>query len=86
LVDMHALTNGAFSRIRGVAQCALRALETEGGVRDLESIAQALSAIALEAELAHNDMSMEAERHGIQTIDAAWERRLKAMHAKATTP
>lgn len=82
LTDMHALSSGALSHIRGVARCALRALETEGGVRDLESLAEAFSVIALEAEMAHNNVGVEAERHGIQTTDAAWKMRLAAMHSK----
>ena len=83
LTDMHALASGALSHICGVARCALRALETEGGARDLESIAQALSAIALEAEMAFDNVGVEAERRGIQTIDPAWQRRLNAMPSKA---
>lgn len=81
LDNMHALANGALSRIHGMARCALRALETEAGVRDLECIAEVLIAIAIDADMAYNDVGAEAERHGIQTINAAWERRLKAMHS-----
>jgi|JI10StandDraft_1071094.scaffolds.fasta_scaffold276694_4 hypothetical protein len=79
LVDMHALSSGAFGRIHGIARCALRALETDAGVGDLESIAEALMAIAMDADMVGNDVGVEAEKHGIQTIDGAWERRLNAM-------
>ena len=80
LDNMHALANGALSRIHGMARCALRALETEAGVRDLECIAEVLNAIAIDADMAYNYVAVEAENHGIQTTDAAWERRLKATH------
>lgn len=79
ITDMHALSSGALERIRGVARCALRALETEAGVRDLESIAEALTAIAMDADSVHNDVAVEAEKHGIQTISGSWQRRLNAM-------
>lgn len=86
LTDMHALSSGAFQRIRGIARCALRSLETESGARDLESIADALTAIAMEAAACHNDVSVEAERHSIQTIDVAWRRRLEAMPTERAVP
>jgi hypothetical protein len=79
LIDMHARSSGALERIRGIARCILRALETEAGVRDLESIADALKAIIMDADCAANDVAVEAETHGIQTTDAAWHRRLAAM-------
>lgn len=86
LTDMHALSSGAFDRIGGIARCALRALETNIGARDLESIAQVLKAIAMDADIIGNDIAVEVERHGIQTIDAAWKRRLNAMPGACAMP
>jgi hypothetical protein len=79
LEDMHALASGSLARIRGMARCALRALESPRGAGDIESIAEVLQAIAQDAEMTHNDVSVEAERQGIKTIDDAWMRRLQAM-------
>lgn len=81
LTDMHSLASGALSRIRGVARCALRSLETETGARDLEAIAEALTAIALEADMTHNDVGVEAEKHGIETMGKDWSNRMSAMCA-----
>ncbi len=79
LENMSCTALGALARIRGIAKCALRAMETDSGVRDLEAIAEALKAIILDADMAHNDVGCEAENHGIQTIDKDWERRLHVM-------
>lgn len=76
---MHCLASGSLSRIRGIAKCALRSLETDTGARDLEAIAEALKAIVLDADMTHNDVGCEAEEHGIQTIDEGWSKRLTAM-------
>lgn len=78
LTDMQALSSGALAHIRGMARCALRALETPSGARDLESIAEVLEAIAQEAEITHNNVGVEAERVGVETHNAAWMRRLEA--------
>lgn len=75
---MEALASGSLSRIRGIAKCALRALETESGARDLESIAEALQSIILDADMTHNDVGCEAEHHGIKTVDPSWMNRLQA--------
>lgn len=79
LKDMHALASGSMERIRGMARCALHALESPRGARDLESIAEVLQAIALDAEIARDNVSAEAECQGIKIIDDAWVRRLQAM-------
>lgn len=79
VTDMHALASGALERIRGMARCALHALESPRGASDLESISQVLQAIAQDADMAHNDVGVEAERCGIKTIEDAWMRRLQAM-------
>lgn len=79
LTDIHALASGSLERIRGMARCALRALESPRGARDLESIAEVLQAIAMDADAAHNDVGAEAERNGIKTVDDAWMCRLRAM-------
>jgi len=79
LEDMHCLADGSLSRILGIAKCAMRALETESGARDLEALAQALQAIILDAEMTHNDIGCEAQNHGIQTLDPRWLKRLDAM-------
>lgn len=83
LTEVHAMANGAFERIHGIARCALLALETDAGVRDLECIAEVLKSIVIESDGAYNDVAVEAEKHGIQTIDAAWERRLNAIVRRA---
>lgn len=80
LADMHAMASGSLARIRGQARCALRALESPIGARDLESIAEVLQAIAMDADMTYNDVSVEAESNGIKTVDDAWMRRLQAMH------
>lgn len=77
--DMHALASGSLARIRGMARCALRALESPRGTCDLESIAEVLQAIAQDADMVHNDVQVEAERCGIKVIDDAWMCRLQAM-------
>jgi hypothetical protein len=82
LENMSDLARGSLSRIRGIAKCALFAMETDSGVRDLEAIAEALKAIILDADMSHNDVGCEAENHGIQTIDKDWERRLHAMSGR----
>lgn len=79
LETTHRLASGALTRIHGIAQCLLYALETESGARNLTVIAEALAAIALDADLARGDIDFEAEKNGIETIDAAWKRRLNAM-------
>lgn len=79
---VHSLASGTLSRIRGIAKCALLSLETPGGVRDLEAIAEALKAIVLDADMTHNDVGVEVEAFGVKTIDPAWERRLKAMSSE----
>lgn len=79
LDEMHSFASGSLARIRGIAKCALRSLETEDGVRDLAALADALKAIIMDADMTHNDVSCEAENHGIQTIDPAWLKRLNAM-------
>jgi len=78
LDSMCVTAKGALSRIHGIARCALLALESEAGVRNPEAIAEALMAIALDAEMAHNDVAVEAEAHGICTLDLAWQKRLEA--------
>lgn len=78
VTDMHALASGSLSRIRGMARCALRALESPRGAADLMSIAEVLQAIAMDADMAHNDVSVEAGRCGVNTVDDAWMRRLQA--------
>lgn len=75
---MHALASGALTKIQGMSRCALRALETTDGVRDMESIAQVLQAISEQAEMACNGVDVEAERVGVSTIDKAWQRRSAA--------
>lgn len=80
-IDLHAQASGALSRIRGVARCALRSLEAESGARDLESIAEALTAIALEADMSHNDVDVSGQKHGLETMDRAWSNRMAAMYA-----
>ena len=79
LTDMYALSSGALERTRGIARCALRALETDAGVSDLEAIAGALLAIIVDVDSVHGCVSVEAEKHGIQTIEESWNRRLQAM-------
>lgn len=81
LADMQIITCESLQRIRAVAKCALRSLETESGVRDLEAIAWALKSIILDADIASMDVSQEAENHGIQNIDEAFERRFLASTA-----
>lgn len=78
LEDMYNLSSGAFTRLRGISKCALRALETDSGVNDLEAIAEALKAIILDADMSHNDVGCIAEKHGVQTIDKEWMSRLNA--------
>lgn len=80
LTDVHALASGALKRIHGSARCALRALETPAGVRDLESIAQVLTAIALDAEMISNDIDCEMERQDIYFKDKSQERRFSALN------
>jgi hypothetical protein len=77
--DAHSLASGALSRIHGISKCALRSLETDAGVRDLEAIAEALKAIALDADMARDSIGAIAEEHGIQTTSKEWRIRLKAM-------
>jgi len=79
LDNMHAMASGSLARIRGMARCALRALESPIGARDLESIAEVLKAIAMDADMTYNDVGVEAESNGIKTVDDAWMRRLQAM-------
>lgn len=86
LMDVHALSSGSLSRIRAIARCALRALETPRGVRDLESIAGALTAIAQDADIVQNDIDVTAGEYGLQTIDEAWSNRLDAMFGATTVP
>lgn len=79
LKDMHALASGSLARIRGMARCGLHSLESPSGARDLESLAEVLQAIALDAEIASDNVNAEAECQGIKIIDDAWVRRLHAM-------
>lgn len=79
LEDMHNIASESLSRIKGISKCALRSLETESGARDLEALAEALTAIILDADMAHNDVGCQAEAHGIQTVDQSWLKRLAAM-------
>lgn len=81
VTDMHALASGTLARIRGMARCALLALESPGMEGRMESIAEVLQAIELDAEMAHNDVGVEAERTGVKTLDDAWMRRLEASAA-----
>jgi len=85
LEDMHNMASGSLSRIRGIAKCALRALETESGTHDLEAIAEALKSIALDADMSHNDIGYTAEKHGIKTTCSAWVARLRAMPNERTS-
>lgn len=78
LDSMCQAATGPLCRIRGIARCALLALESDSVFRNPECIAEALMAIALEADMAQNDVSVEAEAHGISTLDPAWKKRLEA--------
>ena len=80
LENMHALASGALSRIRGIARCALSSLETESVLSNAEAIAEVLQSIIMDADMAYNDVGCEAERHGIQTTDPLWLKRLDATH------
>lgn len=79
--DILSLASHSFSRIHGMSMCALRALESPDGASDLESIAQVLQAISLDASLGMNDIDVESERLGIRMSDESWTRRLDAQHA-----
>ena len=79
LETVHLFASGALERIAGIARCALHSLESVSGAADLEAVAQALKAIAMDAQGTDNDISMEAERCGVQTIDEQRERRFTAM-------
>lgn len=86
LEDMHNLSSGSLSRVKGIAKCAVRALETDSGARDLEAIAQALKSIIMDAETTANDVGCLAEQNGIQTVDKDWMRRLKAAPRVCASP
>jgi hypothetical protein len=77
---MHALSSGALEGIRGMARCALLALESPRGVGDLQSIAEVLQAIVTNADQGHNDVDCVAEEAGVKVQDSAWMARLHAMH------
>ncbi len=81
LGEVHVLASGALARIRGMALCALRALETPGGVVDLESLAEVLQAIAADSCEARHEVDATAEAAGIKTVADAWIRRLDAIVA-----
>ena len=81
VTDMHALACGSLARIRGMARCALLALESPNPAGRMESVAEVLQAIAFDAEMAHNDVEVEAEKAGVKTVDDAWMRRLQASTA-----
>lgn len=79
LGDMHDLSAGSLSRIRGIARCMLRALETKAGARDLEAMAYALESIVMDVDITRDCICAEASKYGIETVDEAWRRRLHAM-------
>jgi hypothetical protein len=78
IVDMHAMACGSLSRIRGMARCALFALESPSMALDIERLAEVLQAIAIDAEITHNDVCVEAEGAGTKATDSSRMRRLDA--------
>ena len=84
--DLHATTFQALARIRGAARCALRALESPKGARDLESIAQVLAGIADLAEFTYCEVDWLGDVLGISHCKESWKRRQKAKKAARETP
>lgn len=81
LADMNSLASASLRRIEGVAKCALRSMETAGGVSDLEAIAQVLETIIHDASLTNMELDCEAEENCLETLSKERERRFCAMNA-----
>lgn len=78
--NMDCLAHSSLSKIEGIAKLALYALETQGGVEDLKSLGYALEAIASEASVCKDAMSVEADESGEAYQDVEGQIRFEAMH------
>jgi len=76
---MFFFSSSSLSRIRGIAKCAIASLETDLVLHDIEAVAQCLNSIILDIDMAYNDVGCEAEKHGINTIDPHWFKRMSAL-------
>lgn len=84
ITDMDCLAQVGFQEISAISSLALMALENPDGVRFLENIAYALSAIKQKADDIMGCVSIEAERVGLLYKDPSSERRSQARIASAS--
>lgn len=79
VLEMDCLSQYSFQEIKAIAKLSLLAMETTDGVRFIENIAHALSAICQKAEDAMSGVKIEAERVGCDFQCENQQRRYKAV-------
>jgi hypothetical protein len=76
VTDMHIAAYESMTHVRGMARCALLAMETPGV--SIECIAGVLEAIISSVDIAKNSVDYVAGEAGVNTLDPHWLRRIDA--------